>query len=75
MERVEKEPEWHECNLTHEAVCPYCGHEHGDSWEWGGTERGETDGEAECDSCEREFFWSRDVSVTYSSQKKEAPDD
>jgi len=45
--------------------CPYCGHEHRDSWEFG---LGEDDGEDECVECERSFKWSRQVTVTYSTQ-------
>lgn len=39
------------------AVCPYCGHEHKDSWEFHDQE------EATCDSCGEEF--SLLISVRY----------
>lgn len=51
--------------FTDEIVCPHCGHEHGDSWEWRGD-----DGEADCDDCGKPFEWSRNVSVCYSTKAK-----
>jgi hypothetical protein len=50
---------------THEIVCPHCGHKHRDSWEYG-------EGEHDCALCERPFDLTRDVSVTYSTEKIEA---
>jgi hypothetical protein len=48
---------------TDEVVCPYCGHEHSDSWEYG------DGGIVDCDGCEKKFFFERDVVVTYVSAK------
>lgn len=45
-------------------VCPYCGHEHCDSWEYGA---GDDNGETECGECGLPFLWTREVSVTYST--------
>jgi len=52
-------------SYTDEVVCPYCGYEYGDSWEWPDS------GETECDECEKTFGYFRNVEVTYSSFKKE----
>jgi len=48
---------------TREIVCPYCGREQSDSWEYG------DDGEIDCD-CGETYTFARDVSVTYSTRKK-----
>lgn len=52
----------HEC--TSEIVCPYCGHVYMDSWEC----QDETYDE-ECPSCGKRFYYTRDVTVTYTSHK------
>lgn len=58
-----------DCLGTDEIVCPHCGHEHGDSWEYfthgNGNER-----EADCVECEKRFLVSAEYSVTYFSSKK-----
>lgn len=56
-----------ECTLTPEVVCPYCGHEHSDSWEFGGGRDGEF--EVTCHGCERRFTCSRVVDVNYTSHR------
>ena len=43
-------------------VCPWCGHEHGDAWEWA-SKRTET----RCDRCDNMFTVDPDYSVTYHS--------
>lgn len=43
--------------------CPWCNHEHEDSWDYGEA------GMVECDSCGKEFEFEQDVEVTYSSWK------
>lgn len=48
---------------TNEITCPYCGEELGDSWEYG------DNGEIDCGECEKEFYFNRDVDVTYCSSK------
>lgn len=54
--------------LTRNIVCPHCGHEHRDSWEM------PDGGDMDCYECDREFRYSRDVTVTYSSSKKDDSD-
>ena len=49
---------------TDEIVCPYCGHEHGDSWELESD-----DGETNCSSCDKPFNYTRRHSVDYSTSK------
>jgi len=51
-----------DCEYTSEIVCPYCGEEVGDSWEFEGE-----DGEWECHECEKTFNWYRTVTVEYST--------
>jgi DNA-directed RNA polymerase subunit RPC12/RpoP len=51
-----------EHEYTKEIVCPYCGYEQGDSWEYDG----ECD-ELECAECGKKFHYSRDISVSYST--------
>jgi len=54
---------------TDEIVCPYCGSEHTDSWEYK-----EDSDEIQCGECEKEFTYERIVTVEYcTSKKKEAP--
>lgn len=64
---AEKALNWFDHEGTDEAVCPFCGEEQGDSWELGNG--GEGDGKTTCGSCDREFHWSRHVSVSYSTMK------
>lgn len=49
-------------HYTDEAVCPHCGHEHSDTWEW-------QDGKHECAECEQPFELERHVEATYSTEK------
>lgn len=48
---------------TCEIVCPYCGHEHSNSWEFSDS------GVTGCNKCEKKFFYQRDVDVTYISSR------
>ena len=52
-----------------EATCPYCGYVGRDSWELFGPD--DEDNDAQCGSCGKEYRVSRNVSVTYTSQKME----
>ena len=53
--------------FTDEIVCPWCGHETGDSFEF------QNDyGEETCYECDKEFTYTRYISVEYSTEKKEA---
>lgn len=67
---IEQKPVEEEINheYTDEIVCPYCGNEHGDSWEFNSNEQGSL-GLYECGNCGKEFYVCRDVSVTYSTTK------
>lgn len=49
--------------FTDEIVCPYCGYEDVDSWEYS------DDGVAECPDCDREFEYLRNIRVTYTTEK------
>lgn len=49
-------------SYTHEAICPYCGYKHRDSWEM-------SEGERNCPDCEKVFDLVRNVEVTYSTEK------
>lgn len=51
--------------FTEEVVCPYCGYEFSDSWEFS------DNAEIECDECGETFISERNSEVTYSTQKKE----
>jgi DNA-directed RNA polymerase subunit RPC12/RpoP len=51
-------------DYTDEIVCPHCGYEYSDSWEFDGYSD-----TIECSSCGEGFEYTRDVSVTYSTQK------
>lgn len=42
-------------------VCPYCEHEHRDAFEWG------DDGPMNCEECDKEFGYSRNTEITYST--------
>ena len=54
------------CDYTDEVVCPYCGHEQSDSWEYE-----EYHNPIECGECGKEFKFSRQVEVTYCTWKME----
>lgn len=45
-------------------ICPYCGHQHGDAWEWCREEMEEV----VCDACEKTFYSYALYSVTYYSR-------
>lgn len=51
---------------TDEIVCPFCGNEFSDSFEYG---EGEDIGLIECGECEKEFYATRNISVSYSTKK------
>jgi len=48
---------------TEEIVCPYCGHTHTDSFE------APDNGKMNCHSCKKEFTFSRDIDITYITEK------
>lgn len=49
---------------TSELVCPYCGYTHSDSWELTSE-----NGFSECTKCEKNFFYERDIEITYCTKK------
>ncbi len=49
---------------TDEVVCPYCFHEHSDSWEFNDWVEG-----YECHECEKPFNVTRNVTINYSTSK------
>lgn len=51
-----------ETRRTDEIVCPHCGREQSDSWEWA-----DSDDDAECGHCGGRFHYERNITVTYSS--------
>lgn len=56
-----------DCDCTDEIVCPYCGYEHEESYEYIG--HNESDKIIDCASCDKRFNVSVEYSVTYSTQK------
>ncbi len=51
-------------DFTDEIVCPWCGYEHGDSWEF-------KEGEHQCGDCDRKFLMIKHVAVHYSTERLE----
>jgi len=49
---------------TDEVVCPYCGYEHSDCWEFS-----DFNDEFECSGCKELFVMQRNVEITYSTKK------
>lgn len=61
MKKTIKEIE-HE--YTDELVCPYCGYEKTDSWEYH-----EDEGGVDCDECDKSYLYTRVVTVEYITDK------
>ncbi len=57
-----------EHEYTGEVVCPYCGYEHGDSWEYGMEHDGDST-EIECCDCDKKFNATLSVEYNYSTSK------
>lgn len=55
------------CFYQDEVVCPYCFYEATDSYEY--FNYGDEDTEVFCGECDKKFFVTRHVSVSYSSRK------
>ena len=55
---------------TDNVICPYCGYEDRDSWEYG-----QDDFETKCSSCGKEMSVTRNISISYSSWKLESADE
>lgn len=54
-----------ETNYTDNLKCPHCGDENNDSWEIQ-----PDSGDHVCGNCDGEFFYEREISVTYTTTKK-----
>lgn len=59
-----------EHEYTQEIICPWCGYEHGDSWE----HLRDSDDNFQCNDCDKYFSYERDIEVTYSTQRKKCKD-
>ena len=60
-------PEEIDHDHTDEVICPYCGYEFSDSWEFNGTQ---DEQHVECDECGKEFFLYVIITVNYTTKKK-----
>ena len=59
----------YDTNLQHRPVCPHCGHEHDDAWEWNFGNGLEGTSEArQCYRCDGEFDCERVVYVSYTTK-------
>ena len=56
-------PQWDDCYV----ICPYCGNEMGDAWDWSSHEDWQ---EHECDECEKTFMSCAEYDVTYRTKAK-----
>ena len=54
-----------DCTHTSEIVCPWCGHEFSNSYEFGS----DTD-DLICDECDNDLEYERDITVTYTTYRK-----
>lgn len=54
-------------HYTSNIVCPHCGHEHKDSWEFNFGSGLEGDTTVWCGDCGEEFNASRHVEISYTS--------
>ena len=65
-------PDELDCSYNDSPVCPWCGHEHQDAWEWPNDEHGD---EQQCqnEDCEKWFSYSTETSRTFSTLKSCAP--
>ena len=64
---IEKVIEWFQGDTDFESgiTCPYCGMVQSDAGAYDYDE-----GVTECELCENEFRWHRDVEVTYGTEQK-----
>lgn len=63
------EPSEDDCWHTDELVCPYCGHEHECSYDM--IDVNKECGETTCGECDKDFYYVRTVSISYSTKKLE----
>lgn len=60
-----------DCQYTDEIVCPYCGYENDESWEYyRGLEDYDSYTTVECSECQKEYEVYREFEVHYSSYCK-----
>ncbi len=57
-----------DCWRTDEIVCPHCGEQFTDSWEYGDAE---DIGDVECGECDKTFYVRREIDISYTSEKIE----
>jgi len=62
--------ESHKHSYTREIVCPYCGEEQGDSWEYCTDTRPGDVFDIQCGKCEKEFSALYEVETTFTSYPK-----
>jgi len=55
-------------DYTDEIVCAYCGYEFTDSWEFNDTQ---DEQHVECCECGKEFFLYVNITVNYTTRKKQ----
>ena len=55
---------------TQEVVCPHCGHEHQDSFEFHRNSTLSFNVQAECDKCEKIFYFDVEFQPYYYSRKE-----
>jgi len=51
-----------DCDFTDNAVCPHCGWENLDSWEYTAE-----DGLTDCGECDKEFYYTTHAQIHYST--------
>jgi hypothetical protein len=54
-------------DFTNNMVCPHCGYEDGDCWEYGMKDGEEL--QTECHSCGKKFSVTCYISINYSTEK------
>ncbi len=59
-----------DCTYTKEIICPYCGYEFSDSWEYNRRMEGGDSTELECPECDKKFTATMDIEITYKSHKR-----
>ena len=57
-------------DYTKEIICPYCGYEHGDSWEKSNDVFDGDLPDMECDDCNKTFSVYRNGEITYSTSPR-----
>lgn len=55
-----------EHHFEDDITCPYCDYKHTDSYEWQAD-----DGNTQCHSCEKIFYYVREIRIKYSTREAE----